>query len=82
MNEAQIKMYENIARDIHAKGVNYLQGGNPCSNEVALLYYIEYMVVTAECTSAVISALSDDLDKHNQECIQMLCDMGDDCHGY
>lgn len=82
MNEAQIKMYENIARDIHKKGVDSLQGGNPCSSEVALLFYIEDMVIRSDSTSAVISALSDDLDTYNQECIELLRFLGDDTHGY
>lgn len=82
MNEAQIKMYENIAKDIHAKGVDSLQGGNPCSSEVALLYYVENMIIQSGSHSALISALSDDLDTHNQDCIETLQEMGDDTHGY
>ncbi|MFU8925347.1 hypothetical protein [Acinetobacter puyangensis] len=82
MNEAQIKMYENIAKDIHSKGVESLQGGNPCSNEVALLYYVENMIIQSGSESALVSALSDDLDKHNQDCIETLREMGDDVHGY
>lgn len=82
MNEAQLKMYESIAKEIHAKGVQSLQGGNSCSSEVALLYYVENMIIQSGSNSALVSALSDDLDTHNQECIEMLRDMGDDCHGY
>lgn len=82
MNEAQLKMYENIAKDIHTKGVESLQGGNPCSSEVALLYYVENMIIHSGSSSALVSALSDDLDTHNQECIEMLKEMGDDTHGY
>lgn len=82
MNEAQIKMYENIARDIHADGVRSLQGGNPCSNVVALLYYIENKIIDSGSQSVVLSALSEDLDKHNLACIEMLQEMGDCTHGY
>lgn len=82
MNEAQLKMYESIAKEIHAKGVESLQGGNPCSSEVALLYYVENMIIQSGSNSSLVSALSDDLDKHNQDCIETLIEMGDDPHGY
>lgn len=82
MNEAQLKMYESIAKEIFAKGQNLLQGGIPCSSEVQLLYYVESMIKESGSDSGLVSALSDNLDSVNQDWIQTMQEQGDDVHGY
>lgn len=78
----EIEALELIARKIHLDGQECIMGGNPCPEIVSVLFYIENYLNAQGESSPVVSALSDDLDKHNQECIEMLRSLGDDCHGY
>lgn len=82
MIEQEIKCYEEIARKIHKDGGDSLMDGIPCSHSVSLLFYVEEILRSQEIESAVVSALCDDLDKSNRQLIEMLREMGDDCHGY
>ncbi|MFW2003240.1 hypothetical protein [Acinetobacter ursingii] len=82
MNQQEIQCYENIARHIHQKGVDMLQGGNPCSSVVSVLFYVEDILRHQDVESAVVSALCDDLDKHNRESIEALRELGDSTYGY
>ena len=66
----EIEAFEQIARKVHIDGVDSLQGGIPCPDAVSVLFYIENYLNDQGTPSAVVSALSDDLDKHNQECIE------------
>ncbi|MDC5353586.1 hypothetical protein OHW66_03515 [Acinetobacter baumannii] len=82
MTEQEIKCYENISRHIHGKGVEMLQGGNPCSSVVSVLFYVEDILRHQGIESAVVSALCDDLEKHNRESIEALRELGDSSYGY
>lgn len=82
MIEQEIKCYESIARKIHNDGSQLIMDGNPCSSSVSLLFYVEDILRSQEIESAVVSALCDDLDTSNRQLIEMLREMGDDCHGY
>lgn len=82
MTEIEIHCYEKIAQHIHSKGVEMLQGGNACSMPVSVLFYIEDMFRLHEVESSLITALADDLEKHNRECLDALQDMGDSDYGY
>ena len=66
----ELEAFELIARQLHLDGVSSIQDGNPCSDTVSVLFYIENYLNDQGTPSAVVSALSDDLDKHNQECIE------------
>jgi hypothetical protein len=78
----ELEAFETIARKIHLDGVECIQGGNPCSDTVSVLFYIENYLNDEGIPSPVVSALSDDLDVHNRECIDFLRSMGSDVHGY
>lgn len=78
----EIEAFELIARKIHLDGQECIMGGNPCPETVSVLFYIENYLNEQGIPSPVVSALSDDLEKHNFECIEMLRSLGDDCHGY
>jgi len=66
----EIEAFELIARKIHLDGQSSIMEGNPCSDTVAVLFYIENYLNEQGIYSAVVSALSDDLDTHNSECIE------------
>lgn len=78
----EIEAFEQIARKVHIDGVDSLQGGIPCPDAVSVLFYIENFLNDEGTPSPVVSALSDDLEKHNRESIEFLRSIGDDCHGY
>ena len=78
----EIEAFELIARKLHLDGVESLQGGNPCSEIVALLFYIENFLNAQGTPSALVSVLSNDLEPVNFDCIEMLKSMGCDCNGY
>ena len=37
----ELEAFELIARQIHLDGVSSIQDGNPCSDTVSVLFYIE-----------------------------------------
>ncbi|HFX6249576.1 hypothetical protein [Acinetobacter baumannii] len=59
-----------------------LQGGSPCSSVVSVLFYVEDILLHQGIESAVVSALCDDLEKHNRESIEALRELGDSTYGY
>lgn len=66
----ELEAFELVARKIHLDGQASIGEGNPCSDSVSVLFYIENYLNDQGIFSAVISALSDDLDRHNRECIE------------
>ena len=66
----ELEAFELVARKIHLDGQASIGEGNPCSDSVSVLFYIENYLNDQGTPSAVVSALSDDLEKHNQECIE------------
>ena len=78
----ELEAFELIARQIHLDGVSSIQDGNPCSDTVSVLFYIEEMFRLHEVESSLITALADDLEKHNRESLESLQDMGDSDYGY
>lgn len=82
MTDLEIQCFEKLAKHVHSKGVEYLQGGNPCSELVAVLFTIEDLLIKNDGHSSLISALSEDLYTHDQQCLNALRDLGDDTYGY
>jgi len=66
----ELQAFEFIARKIHLDGQSSIMEGNPCSSAVSVLFYLEQLLIEQGTPSALVSALSDDLDKHNKECIE------------
>ena len=66
----ELEAFETIARKVHSDGQASIMDGIPCPHSVSVLFYIENYLNDQGTPSAVVSALSDDLDKHNQECIE------------
>ena len=66
----ELEAFELIARQIHLDGVSSIQDGNPCSDTVSVLFYIENFLNDLGQCSPVVSALTHDLDIHNRECIE------------
>lgn len=66
----ELEALEAIARKIHIDGQQSIMEGNPCPQSVSVLFYIENYLNESGMSSPVVSALSDDLDVHNRECIE------------
>lgn len=75
MTELELQCYEKLAQDIYNKGRSYIEEGNPCSEVVSVLYSIEELVLK-ELETTSITALCDDLDQANNQCIDSLKQFG------
>ncbi|MEB3767727.1 hypothetical protein [Acinetobacter sp. MD2] len=82
MKDLELKCYEEIAKKIHADGVETLAGGNPCTYTASLLVYLEEYLKTQSIESSIITALADDLLTEDQKCKDLLSELGDDRYGY
>ena len=75
MTELELQCYEKLAQDLYNKGRSYIEEGNPCSEVVSVLYSIEELV-SKELETTSITALCDDLDQANNQCIDSLKQFG------
>ncbi len=75
MTELELQCYEKLAQDLYNKGRSYIEEGNPCSEVVSVLYSIEELVLK-ELETTSITALCDDLDQANNQCIDSLKQFG------
>lgn len=75
MTELELQCYEKLAKDLYNKGRSYIEEGNSCSEVVSVLYSIEELVLK-ELETTSITALCDDLDQANNQCIEALKQFG------
>lgn len=75
MTELELQCYEKLAQDLYNKGRSYIEEGNSCSEVVSVLYSIEELVLK-ELETTSITALCDDLDQANKQCIDSLKQFG------
>ncbi len=75
MTELELQCYEKLAKDLYNKGRSYIEEGNPCPEFVSVLFSIEELVLK-ELEATTITALCDDLDQANNQCIEVLKQMG------
>ena len=71
MTELELQCYEKLAQDLYNKGRSYIEEGNACCEVVSVLYSIEELVLK-ELEETSITALCEDLDQANIQCIETL----------
>ena len=71
MTELELQCYEKLAKDLYNKGRSYIEEGNACCEVVSVLYSIEELVLK-ELEETSITALCEDLDQANNQCIETL----------
>jgi hypothetical protein len=70
MTELELQCYEKLAQDLYNKGRSYIEEGNACCEVVSVLYSIEELV--KRIRRNFITALCEDLDQANNQCIETL----------
>jgi hypothetical protein len=70
MTELELQCYEKLAQDLYNKGRSYIEEGNACCEVVSVLYSIEELVKRIRRNH--ITALCEDLDQANNQCIETL----------
>ena len=71
MTELEVQCYEKLAKDLYQKGRSYIEEGNACTEIVSVLFSIEELVLK-ELEATTITALCDELDQANNQCIESL----------